>query len=90
MDDQTKNIQTLSIEGSIEHKKHNQLDIKYLHQLFIRNPQLGCLASHYKVVLGCLIPLSRPQLYSLILAQPPDLSISSVIFRDLTCPPVSA
>ena len=40
MGDQTKNIQTLSIEGSIEHRKHNQLDIKYLHQLFIRNPQL--------------------------------------------------
>ena len=48
MDDQTKSIQTLSIEGSIEHKKLNQLDIRYLHQLFIRNPQLGCLASHYK------------------------------------------
>jgi len=48
MDDQTKSIQTLSIEGSIEHKKHNQLDIKYLHQLFIRNPQLKCLASHYR------------------------------------------
>ena len=48
MDDQTKSIQTLSIEGSIEHKKHNQLDIKYLHQLFIRNPQLGCLAIHYR------------------------------------------
>ena len=48
MDDQTKGIQTLSIEGSIEHKKHNQLDIKYLHQLFIRNPQLGFLANHYK------------------------------------------
>jgi len=38
MDDQTKNIQTLSIEGSIEHRKHNQLNIKYLYQLFIRNP----------------------------------------------------
>jgi len=48
MDDQTKSIQTLSIEGSIEYRKHNQLDIKYLHQLFIRNPQLGCLASHYR------------------------------------------
>ena len=41
MDAQTKSMQTLSIEGSIEHKKHNQLDIRYLHQLFIRNPQLG-------------------------------------------------
>ena len=41
MGDQTKSIQTLSIEGSIEHKKHNQLDIKYLHHLFIRNPRLG-------------------------------------------------
>jgi len=51
MDDQTKSIQTLSIEGSIEHRKHNQLDIKYLHQLFIRNLQLGCLASHYKETL---------------------------------------
>jgi len=51
MDDQTKSIQTLSIEGSIEHKKYNQLDIKYLHQLFIINPQLGCLASHYKETL---------------------------------------
>ena len=40
MDDQTKSIQTLGIEGSIEHIKHNQLDIRYLHQLFIRNPQL--------------------------------------------------
>jgi len=48
MDDQTKSIQTLSIEGSIAHKKHNQLDIRYLHQLFIGNPQLGSLASHYK------------------------------------------
>jgi len=48
MDDQTKNIQTLSIERSIEHRKHNQLDIRYLHQLFIRNPQLGFLASYYK------------------------------------------
>ena len=48
---QTKSIQTLSIEGSIEHKKHNQLDIRYLHQLFIRNPKLGCLASHYKQTL---------------------------------------
>jgi len=51
MGDQTKSIQTLSIEGSIEHRKHNQLDIRYLHQLFIRNPQLGCLASHYKEIL---------------------------------------
>ena len=51
MDDQTKSIQTLSIEGSIKHRKHNQLDIKYLHKLFIRNPQLGCLASHYKETL---------------------------------------
>jgi len=51
MGDQTKSIQTLSIEGSIEHKKHNQLDIRYLHQLFIRNPKLGCLASHYKQTL---------------------------------------
>jgi len=48
MDDQTKSTQTLSIVGSIEHRKHNQLDIKYVHLLFIRNPQLGCLASHYK------------------------------------------
>ena len=48
MDDQTKSIETLNIEGSIEHIKHNQLDIRYLNQLFIRNPQLGCLASHYK------------------------------------------
>ena len=47
MDDQTKSIQTLSIQGSIEHGKHNPLDIKYLHHLFIRNPQLGCLANHY-------------------------------------------
>ena len=51
MGDQTKSIQTLSIEGSIEQRKHNQLDIRYLHQLFIRNPQLGCLASHYKETL---------------------------------------
>ena len=36
---------------SIEHRKHNQLDIRYLHQLFIRNPQLGCLASHNKETL---------------------------------------
>ena len=48
MGDQTKSIQTLSIEGSIEHRKHNQLDIRYLHQLFIINPQLGCLAIHYR------------------------------------------
>ena len=48
MDNQTKSIQTLSIEGSIERRKHNQLDIRYLHQLFNRNTQLGCLASHYK------------------------------------------
>ena len=48
MDDLTKSIQTLSIEGSTEHGKHNQLDIRYLHKLFIRNPQLGCLANHYK------------------------------------------
>jgi len=47
MGDQTKSIQTLSID----HIKHNQLDIRYLHQLFIRNPQLGCLASHYKETL---------------------------------------
>jgi len=47
MGDQTKSIQILSIE----HRKHNQLDIMYLHQLFIRNPQLGCLASHYKETL---------------------------------------
>ena len=51
MGDQTKIIQTLSVEGSIEHEKHNQLDIRYFHQLFIRNPQLGCLASHYKETL---------------------------------------
>jgi len=51
MGDQTKSIQTLSVEGSIEQRKHNQLDIRYLHQLFIRNPQLGCLASHYKETL---------------------------------------
>jgi len=51
MDDQTKSIQTLSIEGIIEHKKHNQIDIKYLHQPFIRNPQPGCLARHYKETL---------------------------------------
>ena len=44
MDDQTKRIQTLSIQL----RKHNQLVIKYLHQLFVRNPQLGCLASHYR------------------------------------------
>jgi len=48
MDDLTKSIQTLSIEGSIEHRKHNQLDVRYLHRLFIRNPQLEFLASHYK------------------------------------------
>ena len=35
----------------IQHKKHNQLDIRYLHQLFIRNPQLGCLARHYEETL---------------------------------------
>jgi len=51
MGDQTKSIQILNIEGSIEYRKHNQLDIRYLHQLFIRNPQLGCLASHYKETL---------------------------------------
>jgi len=51
MGDQTKSIQTLSIERSIKYRKHNQLDIRYLHQLFIRNPQLGCLASHYKETL---------------------------------------
>ena len=51
MGDQTKSIQTLILEGSIELRKHNQLDISYLHQLFIRNPQLGCLASHYKETL---------------------------------------
>ena len=51
MSDQTKSIQTLSIEGNIEHKKHNQLDIRYLHQLFIRNSQLVYLASHYKKTL---------------------------------------
>ena len=44
MGDQTKSIQT----STIEHKKQNQLDIRYLHQLFNRNTQLGCLASHYK------------------------------------------
>jgi len=47
MGDQTKIIQT----SSIEHRKHNQLDIMYLHQVFIRNPQLGCLAIHYKETL---------------------------------------
>ena len=48
MGDQTKSMQILSIE----HRKHNQLDIRYLHQLFIKNPQLGCLASHYKKTLN--------------------------------------
>ena len=51
MGDQNKSIQTFSIEGSVENRKHNQLDIRYLHKLFIRNPQLGCLASHYKEIL---------------------------------------
>jgi len=30
MGDQTKSMQKLSIERSIEHKKHNQLDIKVI------------------------------------------------------------
>jgi len=30
MVDQTKSIQNLSTERSIEHKKHNQLDIKII------------------------------------------------------------
>ena len=51
MGDQAKSIQTLRIEGSIEHIKHNLLDIRYLHQLYIRNPQLRCLANHYKETL---------------------------------------
>jgi len=46
MGNQTKSIQTLSIE----HRKHNQLDIRYLHQLFIRNPQLGCLANCHTLI----------------------------------------
>ena len=44
MDYQIKSIQPLSIKI----RKHNQLDSRYLHHLFIRNPQLGCLATHYK------------------------------------------
>ena len=52
MGDQTKSIQNLSTERSIEHKKHNQLDIKIITSTVLRNPQQGCLASHYKKTLN--------------------------------------
>jgi len=60
MGDQTKSIQTSSIERSIEHRKHNQLDIMYLHQMFIRIPQLGCLASQHKETLT-INELTKPR-----------------------------
>jgi len=42
MGDQTKSIQNLSTERSIEHNKHNKLDIKEITStIFFRNPQQG-------------------------------------------------